>query len=201
VVVSQARGQAFTLEALVGALLLLSGLVFALQVTAVTPLSASTSSQHIENQQQAVGEGVLAVADEHGELRVAILSWAEEDGTGKFHNASGVYFVNDVPDNGLGEVLEPAFRGRGVAYNVYVEYRTDGDGFARQRLLYRGEPSDNAVSAARTVTLYDNDVLYDEFGDPTTMRLGDAGTPFYAPDTSNTGIFNTVRVEIVVWRM
>ncbi len=66
------RAQAHTLEAIVSGMLLLASLVFALQMTAVTPLSASTSSQHIENQQQAIGHGVLASAVAEGALKPAV---------------------------------------------------------------------------------------------------------------------------------
>jgi F0F1-type ATP synthase membrane subunit b/b' len=69
------RGQAFTLEAVVSAVLLLTAIAFALQVTIVTPLSASTSSQHIENQQAAVSDGLLAAEAENGTIKETLLYW------------------------------------------------------------------------------------------------------------------------------
>ena len=71
--VSEDRGQAYTLEAIIASVLLISSLVFALQVTVVTPLSASTSNQHIENQQRASAAGVLTAAQETGALKDAVL--------------------------------------------------------------------------------------------------------------------------------
>ena len=102
------RGQAYALEAIVTSLILLSGLVFALQATAVTPLSASTSSQHIENQQAATAEGVLATAADDGSLRVAVLNW--DDGDGEFHgsDADRSYYTNTAPENGFGDLLSRA---------------------------------------------------------------------------------------------
>nr|WP_267163201.1 hypothetical protein [Halovenus salina] len=82
-VASDDRGQALTLEAVVGAILMLAAIGFALQMTAVTPLSASTSSQHIENQLQSTSEGVLDTAADTGALREAVLYWNET--TGEFH--------------------------------------------------------------------------------------------------------------------
>lgn len=67
------RGQAHTLEAFAAALLLISGLIFALQATAVTPLSASTSNQHIQNQQQLIASDILTTSAENETLQDALL--------------------------------------------------------------------------------------------------------------------------------
>lgn len=199
------RGQAHTLEAVVAGILLLSALVFALQVTAVTPLSASTASQHIENQHQSTAEGVLAVADDRGALERAILYWgnSDDDAEQEFHNAdNGRIYVNSHPTNEFGELLHDAFGGRGITYNVYVSYELRRGDRVRQRMVYRGEPSDNAITASREVILFDDDVLYNSNEQPTTNKLGDSGTGFFAPDAaSNSGVYNVVRVEVVVWRM
>lgn len=211
------RGQAFTLEAIVAGILLLTSLVFALQVTAVTPLSSSTSSQHIENQQQAVAEGVLATSGDAGALKRLALFW--DDSGGQFWCAdAGDYYTSRRPDTGFGERIEAAFGGSGVAYNVYITYETD-TGETRENLIYRGEPSDNAVSAARQVTLYDSDTLtrpVDTDGDGNRCDDGDEGYAnevvststqigpgtFYADETSTSSdVYNIVRVEVVAWRM
>jgi len=54
-------------------MLLLASVLFALQVTAVTPLTGSTSSQHIENQQASLAEGLLATQVENGSIVPTIL--------------------------------------------------------------------------------------------------------------------------------
>jgi hypothetical protein len=201
------RGQAYALEAVVASLILLSGLVFALQATAVTPLSASTSSQHIENQQAATAEGVLAAAAENGSIRVAVLNW--NDGDGKFHGAEPdqSYHTNDAPDNEFGTLLSRAFDGRGIVFNVYVHYGVDRDDdgvveeLQSRRMVYRGEPTDNAAAATRAVTLYDDDVLHDASSNPTGPTI--SGTNFYADDVAtgpNSPVYNVVTVEVVVWR-
>ena len=121
------RGQAYTLEAVVAAIVLLTAVAFALQVTIVTPLSASTSSQHIEGQQRAVAQGVLASAAEDGSLERAVLYWNE---TGeRFHNTVGQgFYTDDPPDNEFGDKLEQAFTQEGIAYNVIVRYQAqNGD--------------------------------------------------------------------------
>lgn len=160
------RGQAFTLEAITASLLLVGALVFALQVTAVTPLSASTSSQHIENQQEVAAEGALANAVDSGTLRVAVLNWNASGG--RFYGASDIYFVDRAPTNEFGDVLARTFTSRNIVYNVNVYYQTGGQ-WKRQRMVYRGQPSNNAVSSSVMVTLSDDDALYDDDQTPVTV--------------------------------
>lgn len=194
------RGQAHTLEGVVASLVLLSGLVFALQVTAVTPLSASTSNQFIENQQQATAEGVLATAEETGALERAVLFW--DNSSDRFHNTTGRnFYTNGGPPNEFGRMLNRTYDGTGVTFNVYVTYVDGSDDLTRIRMVYRGEPSDNAVTASRLVTIGDDDVLYDYDETATNVTVSEAGD-LYMPDTDDTsGVYNVVKVEVVAWRM
>ena len=193
------RGQAHTLEAIVASLVLLTGLIFALQMTAVTPLSASTSSQHIENQQQSVSEGLLATAVERDALKPALLYW--NNSSSRYHNASGSgvgVYASTPPNNTFGAMLERVFDARGIAYNVYIRYR-DGSNQGRIIYLYNGRPSDNAVSASYTMTLMDDDHLYDPDGTQNATTLSKAAA-FPIPDRGDS-VYNTVRVEVVSWRI
>lgn len=190
------RGQAFTLEAIVAAMLLMGGLVFALHATAVTPLSASTSSQHIENQHHATARGALLTAAENGTLKVAVLNWNTSGES--FYGARDAYYV-DHPENGFGDLLNRSFGSRGIVYNAYVTYENEADEQRRQTMVYRGEPSDNAVIASVPVMLYDDDELYD--GSETATGDPLDSSSFYAPDTApNSRVYNVVTVELVVWR-
>lgn len=193
------RAQAHTLEGIVAAMLLITSVVFALQMTSVTPLSASTSSQHIENQQQASAEGVLASAAESGALRRAVLFWNESRET--FHDTSRKgYYTQKAPPNDFGDILERTFGTRGIAYNVHAIYQAgDGDATQRQRMVYVGEPSDNAARTTRSVVLTDDDHLYDHTENETTKRLAD--TSYYAPNTVGGSVYTVVEVEVVVWRI
>jgi hypothetical protein len=193
------RGQAHTLEAIVASLVLLTGLIFALQMTAVTPLSASTSSQHIENQQRAISDGLLATAAERNALKPALLYW--DNSTTQYHNASetglGVY-ASTPPNNTFGTMLERVFDERGIAYNVYVRFRGDRSE-SPIIYVYNGRPSDNAVSASYTLTLTDDDHLYDTDGTRNETTLSEA-SGFPVPDRGD-NVYNTVRVEVVSWRI
>ena len=192
------RGQAHTLEAVIAGLILLAAVTFSMQMTAVTPLSASTSSQHIENQQQSTAEGVLAAAAEANSLGRTVLYWNNQ--TGNFHNASEVgYYTSSVPDTGLGRMLERSFDRAGVAYNVYIVFPSESGDRIRKRLIYRGVPSDNAVMASRTATITDDDHILDADGSRNASTVGNAST-FFADDVGD-ATYTIVRIEVVAWRV
>jgi hypothetical protein len=199
------RGQAHTLEAVVGAIFLLTALTFALQMTIVTPLSASTSSQHIEEQQRAVAEGILASAAEDGTLKEAVLYWNET--ANNFHNASERgYYAGGPPDNTFGERLARAFDTDGIAYNVYIGYLSNRGVLNEREMIVQGTPSDNAVSVTQTLGVRNDDRLVDADGslNDTTVRDADLylnNGPAEAAGRNSHGLYNVVRVEVVVWRI
>jgi hypothetical protein len=119
-VVSRDRGQGHTLEAVVAAFLLVASITFALQMTAVTPLSASTSSQHRQNQLRGTGAGVLAsVADADG-LSTAIRYWNDSDAR-FFNTPDGGYYTNDPPNNAFGHALNRTFDERNATRTGAVD--------------------------------------------------------------------------------
>ena len=194
------RGQAYTLEAVIASVLLVSSLVFALQVTAVTPLSASTSNQHIENQQRASASGVLTTAQKAGGLKEAVLYWNDSDSAERYHGAGQLgYYTNDYPPNKFGNITARAFDGRGLAVNVLIHYNESKE---PSRMVYRGAPSDNAVSASRTVTIYNDDNLTaPPPSNQTTAGKADNFADVVPPASGGTSVYNVVRVEVTVWRM
>ncbi len=195
--VAEQRGQAFTLEAFTAGIVILGGVVFALQVTAVTPLTASTSSQHIENQQQHLAGGLLDSAIENESLHTVLLYWNDSDG--RFYKTgadNGYYTLGGPADTTFGAMLNRTFGDRGIAFNVNVIYLRTNGGIASEEMVNSGIPSENAASARRTVTLYDNDNLTG----PTTTTVKNS-TTFYAPDVAtDSNLYNVLRVEVVVWR-
>ncbi|SDX61188.1 DUF7288 family protein [Halobellus clavatus] len=192
------RGQAHTLEAITAAMILVSSLVFALQVTAVTPLTGSTSSQHIENQQAAVAEGLLATAEENGTLTPTLLHW--NDSAGTWHNATQDGYVQGAPPTAFGATLADALSDRGVAFDLTMHY-VDAAGNRRSRAIVDlGEPSDHATSATRLVTLEDDDRLRTQGGSVSGTTLKNAS--YVVDDTvAEQNLYAVVEVELVVWRI
>lgn len=198
----RSRGQAHTLEAVVGALLLLTSIGFALQMTIVTPLSASTSSQHIENQLRSVSAGVLSSGSETGSLQRAVLYW--NDTRGAYHDTTELgYYTSAPPDNEFGDLLNRTFDQEGIAYNVNVEYQTRAGRTTERRMIYRGNPSEHAVVTTRTVVIRGNDSLIASDGTPQDLTVSNS-TRFFVPDARQGGtgsVYNVVRVEVIVWRI
>jgi len=203
------RAQGHTLEAVVASLLLLAAIGFALQMTAVTPLSASTSSQHLENQMRSTASGVLASAAEKGALRETVLYW--NNSTARFHGTNGSsYYTDDPPNTTFGGMLRRTFDRRNIAYNVEVHYQQQDCVQRREQLFVAGEPSDHAVSASRSVAIMDGDHLYDaDTSVNESITVDEAG--FFAPDVneahsdcagaSDGPLYNLVRVEVIAWRI
>ena len=197
-----------TLEAVIGALLLIAALLFAMQATAVTPLSASTSNQNIENQQRAVASSLLATTAEDGSLHETLLYWngSVDPETGQPVGFIGspddeTYYTNETDPTAFLSTLNGTLHERQVAYNVNIRYETaDGDlETSTQRLVRMGRPSDNAVTTSRAVTIYDDDRLT---GDD-NRRLDELGAgEFYAGDIADDSlVYNRLEVRITTWRM
>ena len=198
---TDSRGQAHTLEAFAAAILLVAGLTFALQATAVTPLSASTSNQHIENQQRAVANDLLETSAENGDLTEAVLYWNPENESFADSHPDFEYYTQAGPPNAFGGALDRAFLDRRIAFNVDLRHGNAGEN--RTRMINMGSPSDNAVSATRTVPLADDANLTAPGYENRTLRnvSNTAGEEFYAVDVGSGAIYDHVEVRIVVWRM
>ena len=196
------RGQAHTLEATIAGLLMLASLIFALQMTAVTPLAAS-SGQHIQNQQQASGQGVLATADNADALKPAVLYW--NSSSENFHNASseGTY-ISGPPNTTFGRMLNQSFNQRGIAYNVNFRYQQDSGEMVTRPYIYSGEPSDGAAVSSHAVTITQDDPLYDADETRNSTLVSDADANYLVDnrgDGTDSKVYNTVQVEVVVWRV
>lgn len=198
------RAQTFTLEAVVAAILLIAGIAFALQVTGVTSQSSSTASEHVSNEHAERAAGALDAAAANGTLRQTVLYWNVS--TGSFHDSNQLgYYEDDGPPTAFWQTLTETFDERGLAINVNVIYLDNGT-TQRKRVVHQGEPSDEAGRATITLTLYDDDRLYDRNGtlsSTTVLEARNQTQPrqFYAPDVSDGPIYTVVRVEVVVWRV
>ncbi|WP_253737913.1 DUF7288 family protein [Halohasta salina] len=191
------RGQAHTVEAFIAALLLLSALLFAMQATAVTPLSASTSNQHIENQQRALADGLLSTAADDGSLQETVLYWNASRGAFQDSGETG-YYQRAGSQTAFLAALNETLAERRIAYNVRVRYfDANATAVSTDPLVSLGQPSDNAVTASRTITLTNESRLT---GDCTSdCRL--ETEPFYASSVDDGQLYNRVEVRITTWRM
>ncbi len=200
------RGQAHTLEAFVAALLVLSGISFALGTTAVTPLSASTSNQHVGNQERAAAVGVLEATEADGSLAEAVVYWntTPDDDSGEFYganNSDGTGYATGPP-NEFGRVLNETFGDRRAAFNVAVVSFDRNGSRTTTTMVRMGVPSDDAVTATRQVVLYDDTTLSSPELGNVSAAATDSDRRFYASDIDpGNRLFNVVEVRITVWRI
>lgn len=192
------RAQSFTLEAVTAALLLLATLVFVTQAAGVTSLTASTASQQVPGQLRGVAAGALDAGIANGTVRPTLLYY--NDTSRSFHGAGEAgYYVDRAPPTAFGALLERTFDDRGVAYNVAVVHVDDSGTRRRVPVVRQGTPTDEAARASRTVTLYDDDALYDADGNRTNATV--ASSSFYVPDdrAPSSPVYQVVQVEVVAW--
>jgi hypothetical protein len=200
------RGQAHTLEAFTAALLLVTGLIFATQATAVTPLSASTSNQHVENQAEIAAGDLLTTTEASGNLTAALLYY-DEDG---FVNASEEGTYGGVPPEShpLHGPLSEAFGDRQIAFNIDVYYPEGGGISEPTEMVDMGVPSDNAATASTRVALYEDDRLFGPDDDPSDERYsgprlseGSEHDYFAEPVGGSDTLYTVVEVRITAWQM
>ena len=95
--------------------------------------------------------------------------------------------------------MNESFADSGYAYNVNVVHVDPTTNEQRRvPVIRQGTPTDDAVRAVRTDTLYDDDVLLDASGNETGTTLT-AASSFHVPDAVDGPIYDVVRVEVVVW--
>lgn len=197
--IDDSRAQAHTLEGIAAALLVLMGLFLALQAVTTTPSTASTANQYLGKQAENAAEGVLVAADEEDSLRGTVLYW--NDSEHRFHDVSGRgYYLGRGPPTRFGRLLNRSFAPRRIAFNVNLHYVKQSGSRGHRRLVYSGHPNEDAVTASRSVTLYDDDRLRDADGERTDATVSEA-SQFFVPDAApNASLYNVVEVEVVVWR-
>ena len=190
------RGQGFTLEAVLAAMVLLTTVAMAFHLVGVTPNTPSTADAAAEREQRAIVDGVLAASVADGSLQTTLRYWDDE--AGGFHNTTDGYYVSQKPPTDFGERLDRVLHEDGFKYNVNAQVVTD-EGIVTQPIVVHGTPTDQAVRSVSTVTLLASDRLVEANGTASSTTLAESDT-FYASETIAEEQFVVIRVEVVVWR-
>jgi hypothetical protein len=202
------RGQVYTLEAIIGAILLLTALLFALQSILITPATPGTIDSETRAQLASEGDDVVSAASTNGSLTDLALYWntSSDPMNRTFYNPDPTRLTadptfgygQDRPPGELGAMLNQTFSQRGLSYNVYVEYQQAGDWTRTDRVVVakQGVPTDNAVSVSYPVALYDDQRITA----PTSSKTLANETRFYAPDVDTDGpLHNVVTFRVIIW--
>lgn len=200
------RGQAYTLEGFISAMVVLTALLLALQSVVITPTTGGLADRTVQEQIQQETQDALTVAAaaDTEDLSYMARHW-EENGGGEFEGAdqSGpegydTYTTEAFRDRFvLGEILYDRFAAAGWSYNVELHYEDDTGAPANRSLVYQGSPPSDAVTASYTVALYENQQVTTSSSD----TLDDAESAGWAPIPSDSEdhIYNVVEVRVIVW--
>jgi hypothetical protein len=205
---STGRGQAFTLEGLAAALVIVAALAMSMQAVVVTPTTRGTVDEDVRVglRQQASDTLSLAASDEPTDLSYLVRNWEPNGQTFAGAENPQIGYGMSGPPLLLGRLLNTTFTERGYLYNVEVVYRTTDPGRDRRLTMVRqGTPDENAVVAAHAVTLYDNMTLTSsgagsaELWEYDTVLADGDGGYYPIPDVVDGPVYNQVEVRVVVW--
>ncbi|SDQ47361.1 DUF7288 family protein [Natronobacterium texcoconense] len=204
------RGQAYTLEGFIGAMIVLMAVLFALQSVVITPTTGGAADRAIQSQVQQEAQDALVVASSAADddLSYMLRYWDDDGGfaeTDQRGPGQQVYSADRFAEEfTLGEILNDRFTEDGQNYNVELQYANASTGpsedleWENQTLVYQGSPSADAVTASYTVTLYNGQtVTSDESDDPINETEPPTIPSKYDDDDSS--LYNVVEVRVIVW--
>lgn len=174
------RAQTYTIEAVLGILIIASSVTIAFGSIAVVPDSEDPAQEQRLSELERSAQGILDASRADGSLKATALSWSrfKNNGFGAFKDGSGTptgptspapdetgqYL--DYPDTRFGQRLERLSSSETVDINVYIQpvYNSENgsNDIARPRrvtLIETTEATTQAVSVSTTIPLYENDTL------------------------------------------
>jgi hypothetical protein len=186
------KAQMHTLEGVAAATIMLLVIVYAIDATSMTPLTSSTANVHVETELQVLGQDILGALDYaepgyNSKLKNDVLNWS-----GSEYVWSGSDYIKKGGTanltNNLSNILNATLISQGIAHNVELTFLADnGTSFSSQKMIYNGDPSNNAVIVSRKIVLQSSDTIY-------------SGNPIKDIDPS-TNLYNIVDVKLILWRM
>lgn len=216
--VSDDRGQAYTLEGFIGAIVLLMAVLIAVQTVVVSPSAGGNVDRSVQAQLQGEARDALVVAEAEGDLSHVVRYWnpdeEEYNASNVSESARGYYTADRLADRsnmsatlanefGFGQLLGERFTRGARSYNVELVYQDPDseNGTDNLYLVYQGSPDSGGVSASYMVTLTDDQKLTAQ---ETTKTLREAGNEsndsYQIPDIVEEGqVYNVVEVRLVAW--
>ncbi len=202
------RSQAFTLEGLIGSIVVLSAVVFALQAVVITPTTGGSVNPEVRTQLQTEASDILITVGQNETfgLQQYVLYWSQDSQRYAGSVNQRIGYGSSPPPGSLGDMLSTTFSERGQDYNVIFKYRTnDSNRTGTVPFAYRGEPSDDAVTTSYRVTLYDNMTLTSpnatdvEIWRYDTNQTNNERGYYPIPNAIDGPVYNVVEVRLTVW--
>ncbi len=190
------KAQMHTLEGVAAATIMLLVIVYAIDATSMTPLTSSTANVHVETELQVLGQDILGALDYaepgyNSKLKNDVLGWNGKEytwnGTKYMEKGNATDPQNNLTNN-LTNIMNATLITQGIAHNVELTFlANNGTTYVTQRMIYNGNPSENAVIVSRKIVLQNSDTI-------------NSGNPIKDIDLS-TNLYNIVDVKLILWRM
>ncbi|WP_372479078.1 hypothetical protein ACAH01_10050 [Halomicrobium sp. HM KBTZ05] len=190
------RGQAYTLEGTIGAIVVVTAVLIGLQ--AVDTGQLQSSEDRVSEQLATQSEDVLTVGAETGALSQVIRCWGADKSV-----VDGA--VNSDENARFERMLNHTFDRQNRNYNIYLTYWNRSVDDRTERVISTSEnqalaaPGRSTAVATQRITLYDDQQI--QFGDGCTTPGYEIGEgAFKIPDVdTESPLYNIVEVRIVVW--
>lgn len=202
------RGQAYTLEGFIGAMVVLMAVLFALQSVVIMPTTGGLADRTVQAQIQQEVQDALLVSNQDGDLSKTVRQWDESGGfeganqpaapgnadTEENQTYSVDRFANESE---LGQILKDRFAEKGWSYNVELHPESGSE----RTLVYQGSPPASTQTASYTITLYDNQSVTSESGDDDTLEEAESDGYAVIPREhgDDTPLYNVVEVRVILW--
>lgn len=203
------RGQAYTLEGIIGAIIIASALVVGIQAVNVTPWTGSGSAEAAELSAQ--GGDALELADDRDALRTAVTCL----GPGTSPTPHPGVLSTDPAVTDLGRTLNSTGVGvsgvsQGANYAMYVVYQDSNGEINQTQIGPGGTPTGTSATIAKEFVLLDDDPVYslreDSNGEVRCVDTGetlsekDDDDEIYLDDQDDSSeIFAVVQLRVIAW--
>ncbi|GFO97787.1 hypothetical protein ig2599ANME_1997 [groundwater metagenome] len=192
------KAQLHTLEGVAAASIMLIVIIYAIDATSMTPLTASTSSVHVEVELRAMGQDIFNILDYaepnySSKLKMDIAAWDGKEyiWSGSNYTIKGTTNVTGNLTN-ISELFNATLIKQGTAHNldvIFLSLRPDNTTYpVKVNIIFNGDPSNNAVIVSRKIVLQNSDFIK---GYSDSIEDIDLSSNFY----------NIVDIRLTLWRM
>lgn len=202
------RGQAFTLEGLISALVVASALVLGAQAVDIGLVTNSVDEPSLE-ERRAQAADVLDMAARNGTLQRAVTCMDDKELNTYQPDDDAYADSRNESTTALGPMLSETFGAEGFNYNIHLRYWEPSGTDLQRTTVYPELDSPRAVKS-NVVTVSRRVVLYDSmnvstggncFVDNETLASQEASSPsIYLQDIyPSSQVYNIVEVVVEVW--
>jgi len=197
------RGQAYSLQGVIGAIIVVSALVLGLQAISIVPFTSDGPSQGVDTKLQL--QDTLDIIEDDDGLRTGVLCLGGEDPT----TPDPGIISTDPAFDPIGKVLANT-TSQTASYNIYVVHNETGSSSFTEHSVGPEDPiTDSAVTVTRELVIFDQDRVYQLNRTSGQCEIDDAydnvadaasqGEIYLDNRDENSDIFQVVQVRVVAW--